>query len=66
MRRGRLRACGEREGGRDEGGLVSSVAGTKAERREKGCFGLKVIRRSTLFIKKFLVLVFFPAVWQVV
>ena len=36
MRRGRLRACGAREGGRDEGGLVSSVAGTKAERREKG------------------------------
>ncbi len=36
MRRGRLRACGAREGGRDEGGLVSTVAGTKAERREKG------------------------------
>ena len=53
MRRGRLRACGEREGGRDEGGLVSSVAGTKAERREKGGFGLKVIRRGTLFIKSF-------------
>ena len=34
MRRGRLRACGAREGGRDEGGLVSSVAGTKAGRDE--------------------------------
>ena len=32
----RLRACGEREAGRGEGVLVSSVAGTKAERREKG------------------------------
>jgi hypothetical protein len=29
VRRGRLRACGAREGGRDEGGLVSSVAGTR-------------------------------------
>lgn len=39
---------------------------SKVERREKGCFGLKVTRRSTLLIKKYLFLVFFPAVWQVV